>query len=313
MTTHRSRTVKKPALGKGLDAILGPRLARDSQPLQQSDGNSVSQAPPSLYVDIEKVTAGRGQPRRIFRDEALDELAASIKEKGILQPLVVTKTSSGYELIAGERRLRAAARAGLDHVPVIVKSHVEPAELLELALIENIQRENLTPLELARAYQKLIDQHHYTQDEVAKRVGKSRTSIANTVRLLGLPDPVREALEQGLISEGHARAVLALPTAASQISACRTVVRNGLSVRETEELVKTESNQEAGSERQPPKRAQGEDPELSALESSLSRALGTRVRVRGNGERGRVEIQFFSKPELAGILDRLGLRSQRGF
>jgi len=306
--------VKKPALGKGLDAILGPRLDRDFHgPAVTVDDDRGHKALSSLFVDIEKVTAGRGQPRRIFRDDALDELAASIREKGILQPLVVTQTASGYELIAGERRLRAAARAGLDRVPVIVKSHVEPAELLELALIENIQRENLTPLELARAYQKLIDQHHYTQDEVAKKVGKSRASIANTVRLLGLPDPVREALEQGLISEGHARALLALPTAASQISACRTVVRKGLSVRETEEVVKTESGRDKGREMQQSEPTGKEDSERASLETSLSRALGTRVRVRGDGEKGRVEIHFFSSGELDGILDRLGVRSQRGF
>jgi ParB family chromosome partitioning protein len=308
--------MKKPALGKGLDAILGPRLERDPRPADEpmtEAGTVGRRAPAALLVDIEKVTAGRGQPRRIFRDDALDELAASIREKGILQPLVVTQTAGGYELIAGERRLRAAARAGLDQVPVIVKPQVDPAELVELAVIENIQRENLTPLELARAYQKLIDQHHYTQDDVARKVGKSRASVANTVRLLGLPDPVRDALEQGLISEGHARALLALATAAAQIVACRTVVRKGLSVRETEELVKAENSRAPGRSDGSSARGSKQDPGIVALEGALSRTLGTRVRIRSQGERGRVEIQFFTNDELNGLLVRLGVRSAREF
>jgi ParB family chromosome partitioning protein len=308
--------MKKPALGKGLDAILGPRSERDARAADEprtEAGSPGRRAPIALLVDIEKVTAGRGQPRRIFRDDALDELAASIKEKGILQPLVVTQTTGGYELIAGERRLRAAARAGLDQVPVIVKPQVDAAELVELAVIENIQRENLTPLELARAYQKLMDQHHYTQDDVARKVGKSRVSVANTVRLLGLPDPVRDALEQGLISEGHARALLALPTAAAQISACRTVVRKGLSVRETEEMVKAENARDPARGQGDAGRNRREDPGIAALENALSRSLGTRVRVRAQGGRGRVEIQFFSKEELEGLLTRLGVGSSREF
>lgn len=308
--------MKKPVLGKGLDAILGPRPESDARSPEEQRSEAVGpgrRAPMALLVDIEKVTAGRGQPRRIFRDDALEELAASIKEKGILQPLVVTQTTGGYELIAGERRLRAAARAGLDQVPVIVKPQVDSAELVELAVIENIQRENLTPLELARAYQKLMDQHHYTQDDVARKVGKSRVSVANTVRLLGLPDPVRDALEQGLISEGHARALLALATASAQISACRTVVRKGLSVRETEELVKAENSRDPARGQGDPGRNRREDPGIAAIESALSRSLGTRVRVREQGGRGRVEIQFFSKEELDGLLARLGVRSSREF
>jgi ParB family chromosome partitioning protein len=308
--------MKKPALGKGLDAILGPRSERDARSADEprtEAGIPGRRVPTALLVDIEKVTAGRGQPRRIFRDDALDELAASIREKGILQPLVVTQTTGGYELIAGERRLRAAARAGLDQVPVIVKAQVDSAELVELAVIENIQRENLTPLELARAYQNLMDQHHYTQDVVARKVGKSRVSVANTVRLLGLPDPVREALEQGMISEGHARALLALPTAAAQISACRTVVRKGLSVRETEEIVKAEISRDPARKQDDAGRNRKEDPGIAALEDALSRSLGTRVRVHAQGGRGRVEIQFYSKEELNGLLARLGVGSSREF
>jgi ParB family chromosome partitioning protein len=302
--------VKKPALGKGLDAILGGRADECVVPEAVAPGIvPVSRTSPDgagspLMVNIEKVSAGRAQPRRKFDDNALDELADSIREKGILQPLVVTPTSAGYELIAGERRLRAAARAGLASVPVIVKKEIDAGELVELALIENIQREDLTPLEQGRAYQRLVDQHHYTQEQVAKRLGKSRASIANTMRLLALPDAVRDALERGLISEGHARALLALTTAAQQITGCKTIVRKGLSVRQTEELVRAMAS--AGGSSSPGKRGARTDPAMSALAATLGQALGTRVQLRGNQKRGRIEIEFFSAEELNGLVDRLG-------
>jgi ParB family chromosome partitioning protein len=297
--------MKKPALGKGLDAILGSR--RD---LSSTEDAFEAPAPPRgspLMVEIEKVSAGKGQPRRLFRDDGLDELAASIRAKGIIQPLVVTRSAGGYELIAGERRLRAAARAGLARVPVIVNPDVDAGELVELALIENVQREDLTPLELARAYQRLIDQHHHTQDELARKIGKSRSSITNTLRLLALPEPVRQALEEAMITEGHARALLGLPTAALQISVCRTVVRKELSVRETEELVRAEANREDASLRGDTKaKSRMRDGALQALEARLGRAFGTRVRVRGTAAKGRLEIHYFSREELDGIVDRLG-------
>ena len=296
--------MKKPALGKGLDAILGSRAEREPASFERDERPAPSDATGGLLlVEIEKVSAGRGQPRRNFRDEALDDLAASIREKGILQPLVVTRTAGGYELIAGERRLRAAARAGLEKVPVIVKAEIEPAELVELALIENVQREDLTPMELARGYQRLIDQHHYTQDQVARRIGKSRATIANTLRLLGLPDPVRDALEQGLISEGHARALLSLPTAAAQISTCRTIVQRGLSVREAEELVRGSAGPGRSGGAMAGRKAS--DSNLKAIAERLTRSLGTKVFVRGTSDRGRIQIQFYSRTELEGLLDRI--------
>lgn len=300
--------MKKPALGKGLDAILGGGAEEDSAP--DSPLTAVPAARTGsgegslLMVNIERVSAGRAQPRRKFDDGALDELADSIREKGILQPLVVTKTGAGYELIAGERRLRAAARAGLESVPVIVKKDLDAGELVELALIENIQREDLTPLEQARAYQRLVDEHHYTQDQVAKRLGKSRASIANTIRLLALPDAVRDALDRGMVTEGHARALLALTTAAQQITACKTVVRKGLSVRQTEELVRAMAGaKDAGTGGNGGRKA---DPTLSALADTIGRSLGTRVRLRGNEKRGRIEIEFFSSDELNGLVEKLG-------
>lgn len=302
--------MKKPALGKGLDAILGGPAEEESAPesplaavVPAARGANSGEGTP-LMVNIERVSAGRAQPRRIFDDDALDELADSIREKGILQPLVVTKTGAGYELIAGERRLRAAARAGLESVPVIVKKDLDAGELVELALIENIQREDLTPLEQARAYQRLVDEHHYTQEQVAKRLGKSRASITNTIRLLALPDAVRDALERRMVTEGHARALLALTTAAQQITACKTVVRKGLSVRQTEEFVRAMAGaKDAGAARAAGRKT---DPALSALADNIGRSLGTRVRLRGNEKRGRIEIEFFSSDELNGLVEKLG-------
>jgi ParB family transcriptional regulator, chromosome partitioning protein len=299
--------VKKPALGKGLDAILGARTQRAPVGIERDDNEAEGARHSSglQLVEIEKVFAGRGQPRRNFREEGLEELAASIRAKGILQPLVVTKTAAGYELIAGERRLRAAARAGLEKVPVIVKAEIEPAELVELALIENVQREDLTAMELARGYQRLIDQYHYTQEQLATRIGKSRVTIANTLRLLGLPDPVRDALEQALITEGHARALLALPTAAAQISACRTIVQRGLSVRETEELVRGDNGRAGRGKGAVGQNGRAPSAELKAIADRLTRTLGTRVTVRGSGERGRIQIEFYSRGEFEGLLDRI--------
>jgi ParB family chromosome partitioning protein len=255
-----------------------------------------------LEVSIERISAGRGQPRRRFADDTLDELASSIKEKGILQPLVVVEASGGYELIAGERRLRAAARAGLETVPVIVKRDVSTDELVELALIENIQREDLTPLEQARAFQRLLEEHGYTQEEAARRVGKSRVAVANVIRLLGLPAQVRDLVEAGVLSEGHGRALLALPTAAAQIRTAQRIARKGLSVRETEELVRREARTATnGAE---PAAVPPPSP-LTELERSLMRALATKVRIRGSGKRGSIHIEFYSDAELDRLAQRL--------
>jgi ParB family chromosome partitioning protein len=296
--------VAKQALGRGLDAILGGGRAERGGDVGR-DGDSATGAP--LMVAIEKVTAGRGQPRRLFADETLDELAASIREKGILQPLVVTPTPGGFELIAGERRLRAAARAGLDQVPVVVRHGVDSEQLLELALIENIQREDLTALEQARAYQRLIDQYGYTQEQAATRVGKSRAAVANSIRLLGLPEPVRETLEAGLLTEGHARALLGLPTSALQISTARTVVRKALSVRGTEEMVKSlTANNGNGNRQRSTKGVRTSSAELRAVEDGLTRTLGTKVRIKGSTQRGRIELDYYSQAELTRLVDRLG-------
>jgi len=298
--------VKKPALGKGLDAILGgaPRqtaaTATTGTPAQ-GDG-----AGRPLDVAIEKVSAGRGQPRRHFDDDALEELAESIREKGILQPLIVTEASGGFEVIAGERRLRAAARAGLDQVPVIVKADVSAHEIVELALIENIQREDLTPMEQARAYQRLLDEYGYTQEEAAKRVGKSRAAVANSIRLLGLPSQVRDCLDAGALSEGHARALLALPTAAAQIQLSQRVARKGLSVRQTEELVRDVARRGEEGSQSAKAAPTARDSAVASVERNLTRVLGTKVRISSNGKGGSIRIEYYSTEELTRLADRLG-------
>jgi ParB family chromosome partitioning protein len=295
-------------LGRGLDAILGgavpalePKPA--AQPPAVGPGVDEQKGKP-LLVPIERVVAGRGQPRRNFAEEQLEELAASIRENGILQPLVVSPMGGSYELIAGERRLRAAARAGLEKVPVVFREIVSEAEMLELALVENLQREDLGPLERARAYQKLMDAHGLVQEEIARRVGKSRTAIANTLRLLGLPQPVLESLEQGWLTEGHARALLALTTATRQIEAMQQVIKRALSVRDTEELVRQWSENKSGGTSALRKEKRGPGP----VETSLSRALGTKVRLRGGVRKGRIEIEYYSQEELTRLIDLLSSR-----
>ncbi|MBI5505485.1 MAG: ParB/RepB/Spo0J family partition protein [Deltaproteobacteria bacterium] len=282
----------------------------DAPEIQQPGSRQpgVAQGPPfggvnegkPLLVPIERVMAGRGQPRRHFDDAQLDELAASIREKGILQPLVVVARSGSYELIAGERRLRAAARAGLDKVPVIVREAESDSEMLELALVENIQREDLGPLERARAYERLLEAYDHTHEDIARKIGKARATVANTLRLLALPRPVLDALEQGLLTEGHARTLLSLSTASRQIEGMQAIVRGSLSVRDAEQLVKDWLRPGASIR---PEVAGAKSRVGSAIEQSLSRALGTKVRVRGSETRGRIEVEFYSKEELTRLID----------
>jgi len=293
-------------LGRGLDAILGgaqgapPQAASETRSADVPPEGGVNNGKP-LLVPIERVMAGRGQPRRQFDDTHLDELAASIRENGILQPLVVVRRSGSYELIAGERRLRAAARAGLDKVPVVVREAGTDSELLELALVENIQREDLGPLERARAYERLLDAYNHTHEEIARKIGKSRAAVANTLRLLALPLPVLDAVEQRLLTEGHARSLLPLATAARQIEGMQTIVRRGLSVRESEQLVK-DWLRDVGTNRTIDDKRKKATPG-TALEQSLSRTLGTKVRLRGNETKGRIEVEFYSREELMRLVD----------
>lgn len=272
-------------LGKGLDALI-PR-AMDQGGVEQ--------------IAVEAILPNPRQPRQTFDPAELEGLAASIREHGVLQPLIVTleANSDRYRLIAGERRLQAARMAGLGAVPVIVRS-VNDQERLELALIENLQRTDLNPLEAAEGYRQLTEDFNLSHEEVAARVGKARTAVSNTLRLLKLGAPARQALTEGRISEGHARALLGLPTGQSQTAALGMVESRSLNVRQTEALVRR-----LVGERRPSRKTRPKSPEETDLEAQLRQALGTRVILRRSGKGGSLVIRFYSDEELNALLDRL--------
>ena len=282
-------TQKKSGLGRGLDALF-------SNSLIESDDSVKS-------VPITSIVPNPKQPRTIFNEEELNDLAASIKEHGIIQPLVVSEKQDGeYTLIAGERRLRAAQLAGLTTVPVISRS-ADDQELLELALIENIQREDLSPLETAEAYKNLEENFNLTHEEISKRVGKNRVSITNTIRLLKLPGEVQKSLLDKKITEGHARALLSLPTAQAQISALNFVIQHGLNVRQTEEYVRS-----LAGEKKPDKPNKADlSPEMKEIEEKLRQMIGTKVTIRQSKEgRGTISIHYYSEEDLESLIRKLG-------
>jgi ParB family chromosome partitioning protein len=243
-------------------------------------------------VAMASIRPNPSQPRQAFSDESINELAESIKQKGILQPILVRPVSGGYQLIAGERRYRAAQRLGLEQVPVTIRE-ADDGEVLEMALIENIQREDLNPLEEARAYRRLMDEFHQTQEGVATRVGKDRSTVANTLRLLQLPDAIKRDIERGILSAGHARALVTIESDATKLALAHEVVARRLTVRQTEQLAKRSVRPAA-------------DADHRAVEQQLTEVLGTKVRIthRRNGS-GRVEIDYYSLAELNGLIDRL--------
>jgi ParB family chromosome partitioning protein len=274
---------KRVALGKGLGALF-PELEKG----EKGD---------FLLCDIHTIHPSPWQPRKLVPDDGIEELAQSIREQGILQPLVVRHRGEGYELIVGERRWRAAQRAGLKKVPILLKEATDQ-EVLELALIENLQREDLNPLEEAEAYQRLITELSYTQEVLAQRIGKDRSSVANILRLLKLPEEVQGALEKNEISMGHARALLAFKNEREQIAFCRKIVQKGLSVRETEDGIRHLLETKA---RRPTKEL--EKPEITSLREELRHILKTQVRIKTRGERGIIEIEFYSLDDLERILE----------
>jgi ParB family chromosome partitioning protein len=281
---------KKLALGRGLEALIP-----DADP-----GTGVG--PGDYFLcDIQLIRPNRFQPRRQFAEAELEELAESIRGQGILQPLMVRKVDSGFELIAGERRLRAARRAGLSQVPVVARP-VSDDQLLEMSLVENIQRSDLNPIEEAGAYHRLIHQFNLTQDQAAARVGKSRSAVANFLRLRQLPEPIQASIVEGALSMGHARALLGAESSALQLTAWRAVVAKGMSVRETEEMVRR-----LKSEKKAPRARlkSSEATYLTSLSEELSRHLGTKVSIRKSGRQGRLEIEFYSNDDLDLLITRL--------
>jgi ParB family transcriptional regulator, chromosome partitioning protein len=285
---------KRPALGRGLSALIpdAPPAAAPSQ----------APAPPSpersLEIDSDLLRPNKFQPRVRVDDAKIDDLARSIRTNGIIQPIVVRKADDGYEIVAGERRWRASQRAGLLKVPVVVRD-IPDDRLLAAALIENIQREDLNPIEEAQAYRRLADDFQLTQEQIADAVGKDRSSVANYVRLLRLPHEIRENVAAGALSMGHARAVLALTDEAAQLRLARDIVAKQLSVRETEVLVKKAAAPPTTRE-EPVK-----DVYTRAAEDKLRFALGTRVRIVRKGKGGRMEIDFASEEELQRIYEQL--------
>lgn len=287
---------RRGGLGRGLESLIP---TRPEETVTDSLPNGASAL---LEVSIDDITPNPYQPRTHVDRQRLDELAGSIRLHGLVQPLLVARDGDRFVLIAGERRWRAARLAGLSTVPVIVK-HAVPQQMLELAIIENVVRADLSPLEEAVAYRQLIEEFGLSQADVAERVGRSRVSVTNTLRLLNAPDRVRDALAANQITEGHARALLGLSSAADQISALEHVRERGLSVRQTEELVRRWV-----SGNMPAKRAgQPRDPEEIRVEDRLRSALGTRVAFRkgSEGSGGSLTIQFFSDEQLQAIYDRL--------
>lgn len=280
---------KRRALGRGLGALITP------EPTTQEPLATESPA----TVPIETIAPNPYQPREIFDEESISELAQSIKQKGLLQPLLVRRSAHGahYELIAGERRFRAAKLAGLPAVPVVVRD-VDDREALELAIIENVQRENLNPVEEARAYRRLAREFDMTQDDIALRVGKTRAAISNSLRLLQLEPQILRQIETGDLTAGHARSLLTLATGEERAKVAGEILAKRLNVRDAERLV-----------RQRAKRV--EDADRAALEASLSHALGTKVRVRTRAKsRGRIEIDYYSLDQLDGLVARLAPESR---
>jgi ParB family chromosome partitioning protein len=284
---------KRPALGKGLSALIPdmPDVRAGSAPAE---------------VDVDQIEPNEHQTRHRFEDARLEELAQSIKANGVIQPIIVRKVDAGYRIIAGERRWRAAQRAGLTRVPVVIKDVAagSDAQLLEMALVENIQREDLNPIDQAAAYEKLSSDFRLTQEEIAAAVGKDRSSVANHMRLLKLPQEVRADVAAGRLSMGHARALVGIADEGSQRQIARDVIARDLSVRETEAMVKR-AGRDAAAVQRPAEARPVNDVHTRAAEEKLRMTLGTRVRINRKGKGGRIEIDFGSEDELQRIYEHL--------
>jgi ParB family transcriptional regulator, chromosome partitioning protein len=280
--------MNKRGLGRGLGALLS---------------STPTEADTLLEVAVDEIEPNPNQPRKIFNSIALDELSASIKASGVIQPIIVRKQGSGYQLVAGERRWRAARQAGLPRVPAIVRE-VTDAESLELALVENLLREDLNPMEEAEAYDKLLARFGWTQEELSQRVGKERSSIANALRLLRLPPPIQDDLRAGRLTMGHARALLALTVASEQLKLRDEILTHEWSVRATEDTVRS-----ATAGRPPRPKQRRRSAEMTALEEALQRALMTRVKIVGSDRQGRIEVAYADADELERLAGLLGARN----
>jgi len=292
--------MRKRALGKGLSALIPENYVKMVE--SQKDEEYGGKGSAIREIDLLAIRPNPEQPRHRFSEKKIEELAASIKEQGLLQPIIVKEAPGGYELVCGERRAKAARRCGLKKIPAIVRELAED-KLLEWALVENIQREDLNPIEEAEAYARLAEQRELSHDEIAKRVGKDRSTIANTIRLLRLPREVLEGLAEEKLHAGHARALLALPSPEHQRQMARRIMDDRLSVRQVEELVGR-----AVVKKRRAKKARTVNNEVIALETKMERKLGTQVRIfpkRNN--QGKIEIRYYSLDDLDRLLNLLGI------
>src|SRR5262245_1389524 len=289
----------RKGLGRGLSALIPPPAAPvthvEKAPAPEPD--DASAAP--LFISIARIAPNPGQPRKVFREAELATLAASIREQGVLQPLVVRKRGDGYELIIGERRWRAAQLAGLDEVPAVVLDATD-RQVVEMALVENVQRADLNPMELAEAFRVLVDDEGMTQDEAGRRVGLDRSSVANHLRLLELPNEIQQDLIDQRLTMGHAKAILQVPTE-QRVMVRDQIIRTSLSVRAAEELSRTAASAAPRQHRPGPVR----DVHVADLEERLRKAMKTKVRIVGRRARGRIEIQYFGEAELERLSERL--------
>jgi ParB family chromosome partitioning protein len=286
---------KSRGLGKGLGALI-PELAEENQNFDAQ-----------LEVNIDDIQTNPYQPRKEFVDEKLNELAESIRIHGIIQPLLVREIGNKYQLIAGERRLRAAKLVGLTEVPVVIREMTDQA-MMEVALVENLQREDLNPIEEADAYQRLMNEFQLTQDEIAKKVGKSRPAIANTLRLLNLPAEIQTDLAQGTLTMGHARALLSLKTADEQKRIWTQIQVQELSVRETEEFIRQLNTPQIVSretKKQSAKSTPVKDPNVTEIEDELQQVFGTKVIIKPTGSGGKIEIDYYSDEDFERICEKL--------
>jgi ParB family chromosome partitioning protein len=308
----------KRALGKGLSALIGNSVVPQALPLA-GEARPMAAPGPAMLGDREavllgcdRIQANPNQPRKYINANALEELAASIRQNGVLQPVLVRRIPGGFELVAGERRLRATRMAGLGEIPALVCT-MEEAESLKLALLENIQRENLNAIEEAQAYRAIMERYGATHQEVADMLGKNRSTVTNMLRLLSLEESLQMMVAEGALTMGHARALLAIDDATTRLRVARQIVRHGLSVREVEKRVGADSGKKRAAAAKDEAGRNSRDPDAAALrefEDRLRRHLGSPVVIRRKGKKGRLEIAFYSDEELERIFEKLGISSQ---
>lgn len=289
---------KKKGLGKGLDALFANAEINTQQISVSNTKENIEKG--ISYININDIKPNENQPRKDFNDEKIEELADSIKEHGLIQPVVLRKSGKGYEIVAGERRWRACRKAGIKEIPCIIKELTDEENML-IAIIENMQREDLNPVEEAEGINQMIEVYGMTQEQVSKSVGKSRPYITNALRLLKLPVEIRQMLSEGKLTAGHARAIAGVEDKKKQLLIAELVIKNELSVRQTEKLIKEEKT----NEKRPAKRRAEKNADVKRVEEDLKMILGTKVNLEHKGKKGKIEIEYYSREELDRLIELL--------